>query len=138
MTGLYQRWQRVGDAALVEASSRAIADALAEGHGRVEVTVLPHLYNHLSPLVAARVTGVRGVAEGEPAGEPRGPHVLNPWRTHRAHACIACDPRPARVLQRPRARRTAPYCRDLPEHGGRVLGGALCRPRPAQLSSVGA
>ena len=68
VTGLYQRWQRVGDAALVEASSRAIADALAEGHGRVEVTVLPHRYDHLSPLVAARVTGVRGVEKGSQPG----------------------------------------------------------------------
>ena len=68
VTGLYQRWQRVGDAALVEASSRAIADALAEGHGRVEVTVLPHRYDHLSPLVAPRVTGVRGVEKGSQPG----------------------------------------------------------------------
>ena len=133
MTGLYQRWQRVGDAALVEASSRAIADALAEGHGRVEVTVLPHRYDHLSPLVAARVTGVRGVEKGSPPGSHVGRTSSTPGgRIGRARASRV-TPGPHVASDEGDATNCS-SCRDLPERLGRVVGGALCRLDPASLS----
>ena len=137
VTGLYQRWQRVGDAALVEASSRAIADALAEGHGRVEVTVLPHRYDHLSPLVAARVTSVRGVEKGSQRGHVGRTSSTPGGRIGRTPA-FACDPRAAPVLQRPRARRTAHTAGTCLNTAAVCWAALLCRPCPAQLSNVGA
>ena len=47
---LYRRWLKEGDHALESVSSRVISDALAAGAGRVESLVLPHRYDHLSPL----------------------------------------------------------------------------------------
>jgi hypothetical protein len=48
---LYRRWLRDGDDALADVSSTVISEALAAGAGRVERLVLPHRYDHLSPLV---------------------------------------------------------------------------------------
>jgi hypothetical protein len=48
---LYRRWLKEGDSALDSASSTVISDALASGAGRIESIVLPHRYDHLSPLV---------------------------------------------------------------------------------------
>jgi hypothetical protein len=48
---LYSRWLRQGDAVFEGPSSPIIAEALSNGHGRVESVVLPHSYRHLSPLV---------------------------------------------------------------------------------------
>jgi hypothetical protein len=48
---LYRHWLKNGDSALDGASSAVISDALASGAGRVESVVLPHRYDHLSPLV---------------------------------------------------------------------------------------
>jgi hypothetical protein len=48
---LYGRWLREGEQALADVTSPAIGDALAAGTGRVECLVLPHRYDHLSPLV---------------------------------------------------------------------------------------
>jgi hypothetical protein len=39
------------DAALDSVYSTVISDALTSGAGRVECLVLPHRYDHLSPLV---------------------------------------------------------------------------------------
>jgi hypothetical protein len=47
---LYRRWLRDGDHALADVSSAVISEALATGAGRVECLVLPHRYDHLSPL----------------------------------------------------------------------------------------
>lgn len=48
---LYRRWLKEGDRALDGVSSTVISDALASGVGRAECLVLPHRYDHLSPLV---------------------------------------------------------------------------------------
>jgi hypothetical protein len=48
---LYRRWLKEGDRALDGVSSTVISDALASGVSRVECVVLPHRYDHLSPLV---------------------------------------------------------------------------------------
>jgi hypothetical protein len=48
---LYRRWLRDGDHALFDVTSAVISDALAAGTGRVECSVLPHRYDHLSALV---------------------------------------------------------------------------------------
>lgn len=48
---LYRRWNKQGDEVFNTASSTALAEALETGAGRVESFVLPHGYQHLSPLV---------------------------------------------------------------------------------------
>jgi hypothetical protein len=53
---LYGRWLRQGDAVFEGPSSSIIAEALSNGHGRVESVVLPHSYRHLSPLVDQSVS----------------------------------------------------------------------------------
>lgn len=52
-THLYKRWLIEGEAAL-EPVPIAIPEALATGRAHVECTVLPHTYEHLSPLVSHR------------------------------------------------------------------------------------
>ena len=47
---LYRRWLKEGEQALESVSSALISEALAAGAGRVESLVLPHRYDHLSPL----------------------------------------------------------------------------------------
>jgi hypothetical protein len=49
---LYKAWRQNGEAALTNTGSRALADAVEAGAGRVEVLALGHRYGHLSPLVA--------------------------------------------------------------------------------------
>jgi hypothetical protein len=49
---LYRAWKQDGERALAGAGSRAIADAVNAGAGRVETLELGHRYGHLSPLVA--------------------------------------------------------------------------------------
>ena len=51
-TQMYRRWLKQGDAVFEGPSSPAIAEALNTGSGTVECVVLPHVYRHLSPLVA--------------------------------------------------------------------------------------
>jgi hypothetical protein len=48
---LYRRWLRDGPGVLDEVSSTHLSEALAIGAGRLECLVLPHRYDHLSPLV---------------------------------------------------------------------------------------
>jgi hypothetical protein len=73
---LYSRWLRQGDAVFEGPSSSIIAEALSNGHGRVESVVLPHSYRHLSPLV------------DQSASVPDDPHVdgprPRPFRSHKA------------------------------------------------------
>jgi hypothetical protein len=47
---LYRRWIKDDDSALDEVSSIAIRDALTFGAGSVESNILPHRYEHLSPI----------------------------------------------------------------------------------------
>jgi hypothetical protein len=62
---LYKRWLREGDAALEYAASRAIADAIERGSGRVETVILPHQYRHLSPVLGTARTVPRGADDGQ-------------------------------------------------------------------------
>jgi hypothetical protein len=71
---LYQRWLREGEAAFDVVSSRAIADAIASGAGRLECHVLPFSYRHLSPLVGQPDRARKGDEDGEDARtRPRPP-----------------------------------------------------------------
>lgn len=64
---LYQRWLQYGDAALPGASFVA-ADAIASGAGRIEYTVLPFSYRHLSPVIERMAGREVGAEEGEEPG----------------------------------------------------------------------
>jgi hypothetical protein len=49
---LYRAWRQDGEAALAEAGSQRISDAVKAGAGQVETLESGHRYGHLSPLVA--------------------------------------------------------------------------------------
>jgi hypothetical protein len=66
---LHRRWQQRGDVVFDDASSPVLAEALANGSGRVECLVLPHSYRHLSPLVGLVRSTASGVEKGEHRGE---------------------------------------------------------------------
>jgi hypothetical protein len=67
---LYRRWLSE-DAAALTSVSPAIANALALGQARVECVVLPHTYEHLSPLVRGRRPRPRRRHQGEREAEHR-------------------------------------------------------------------
>lgn len=69
---LYRRWLTDGDDAL-SGATLMITEALASGRAHVECVVLPHTYQHLSPLVSRRRSRRRGVEEGEQRGEQTSP-----------------------------------------------------------------
>lgn len=69
---LYRRWLIEHDAALTSVSP-VVPEALASGRARVECVVLPHTYQHLSPLVSRRRSRRRGIEEGEQRGEQTSP-----------------------------------------------------------------
>jgi hypothetical protein len=74
---LYRRWLTDGETALEAVSSPVIADAIACGTGRIEASVLPIQYEHLSPL-ASLVRPRQGVEQGEEAGEEATPSPQPP------------------------------------------------------------
>lgn len=78
--GLYRRWLRDGDGALDSVSSPLISEALASGAGRLECLVLPHRYEHLSPLVALVGSTARGAEKGAEHVEQRGEQAPAPSR----------------------------------------------------------
>jgi hypothetical protein len=67
---LYRQWLKEGDGALDGVSSTLSSDALASGAGRVECLVLPHRYDHLSPVV-----DIMRSNPGNPIGDVRRPPV---------------------------------------------------------------
>jgi hypothetical protein len=69
---LYRRWLTDGEGALT-AVSPVISKALASGSARFECVVLPHTYQHLSPLVSRRRSRRPGVEKGEERGEETSP-----------------------------------------------------------------
>jgi hypothetical protein len=69
---LYRRWL-TDETALKTASSPAIRDAIAAGAGRIEWTVLPMQYEHLSPLASLVRPRPKGVEEGEEGGDTSAP-----------------------------------------------------------------
>jgi hypothetical protein len=80
-TELYRQWLRHGDVVFDNASSPAISEALTAGQARVECVVLPHSYQHLSPVVDQTGPRPRGVEKGVERGAAKGTlplHVLNP------------------------------------------------------------
>ncbi len=77
---LYRQWLKDGDRALSEVSSTAISDALASGAGRVECLVLPHRYDHLSPLAAVGGSTSRGAEKGAEKLERTGEQTPAPSR----------------------------------------------------------
>ena len=74
---LYRRWL-TGETALEAASSSAIRDAIAAGAGRIEWTVLPMQYEHLSPLATLVRPRPKGVEEGEEGGDSGAPSPQPP------------------------------------------------------------
>ena len=62
---LYRCWLREGEAAFNVVSSRALADAIACGAGRLECAALPFSYRHLSPLVGETDPASKGAEEGD-------------------------------------------------------------------------
>lgn len=62
---LYRRWLREGEVAFDVVSSRAIADAITSGAGRLECHALPFSYRHLSPLVGQAHRARKGDEAGE-------------------------------------------------------------------------
>jgi len=71
---LYRRWVTDGDSAFNVATSPAITDALARGHGVIESEILPHSYRQLSPLASLVRARVKGVEKGErPLGDSQPP-----------------------------------------------------------------
>jgi hypothetical protein len=77
---IYRRWLRSGERAFDEASSTVIRDALASGIGRVESIVLPHRYDHLSPLVDIVGPAARGAEKGAEKREQWGDEPVTPTR----------------------------------------------------------
>ncbi|MBY0496906.1 MAG: hypothetical protein K2Y23_22070 [Cyanobacteria bacterium] len=75
-THLYRRWLTEDEAAL-EPIPIVIPEALASGRAHVECTVLPHAYEHLSPLVSRRRARRRRPRIGEQRGDAA-PHSVNP------------------------------------------------------------
>ncbi len=74
---LYRRWLTEHDAAFTPLSP-LIQDAIASGRGRVEYVVLPHSYEHLSPLVNRRRVQRRTRRQGDEGGDET-PRSLNPF-----------------------------------------------------------
>jgi hypothetical protein len=74
---LYQRWVKDGDSALEDISSTAISDALIVGNGAVEFLVLPHRYDHLSPLVDS----LNSIACGAEKGADNSHEQGDEWST---------------------------------------------------------
>jgi len=73
---LYRRWRTDGQAAFTPVPS-ALRTALAEGRAAVESVVLPHSYDHLSPLVEGeRFRRRRRTADAE--GRHEAAHSINP------------------------------------------------------------
>jgi hypothetical protein len=76
-THLYKRWLTEDEAAL-EPVPLVVAEALASGRSHVECTVLPHTYEHLSPLVSHRRMRRRRRRTTEEGGEVAA-HSINPF-----------------------------------------------------------
>jgi len=70
-TRLYRRWLAEGDTALAPIPT-AVSEAFTSGRGALDLRLLPHTYEHLSPLVSCRRTRRRRItADAEEGDEPR-------------------------------------------------------------------
>jgi len=83
-THLYRRWL-TEDEAVWNPLSPVIPEALASGRAKIDCVVLPHTYEHLSPLVSRRRTRRRRLRTGAQRADAA-PHSNNrfhnpvPWR----------------------------------------------------------
>jgi hypothetical protein len=75
-THLYRRWLADEETALRRVSA-VIPEALASGRARLECVVLPHVYEHLSPLVTRQRQRRRRVQKSDERGE-QPPYSINP------------------------------------------------------------
>ena len=75
-THLYRRWRADEQAAFAPVSP-AVRAALADGRAAVECVVLPHAYDHLSPLVN-RDHSRRGRPTADAEERDEAPHSINP------------------------------------------------------------
>lgn len=75
-THLYRRWLTDEQAALTPAPP-AIQTALAAGSAVVDWVVLPHVYDHLFPLVASQLSRRRRNTDDAEEGDEN-PHGINP------------------------------------------------------------
>jgi hypothetical protein len=69
---LYRRWLTEEDATFHPIPA-LVTEALASGRAHVECVVLPHTYQHLSPLVSRRRSRRRRVEEGDQRGDQTSP-----------------------------------------------------------------
>ena len=82
-TALYRRWRKHGDSALESLASTRLADALANGSGRVESVVLPHSYRHLAPVATRFQRPTESVEKGDEGGDNGPPRPQPPALTPR-------------------------------------------------------
>lgn len=71
-TRLYRRWL-TGDEMAFTPTPAAISDALASGRATLDCCLLPHTYDHLSPLVSRRRLGRRRFEKAEERREETSP-----------------------------------------------------------------
>lgn len=92
---LFRRWLRDGDGVLEGVSSTVINDALATGAGRVKSLILPHRYDHLSPLIDTVGSRSRGAEKGAEKGEQGGERTPARSRPYGGNVEVsATDPSP--------------------------------------------
>src|SRR5260370_14486949 len=83
---VYRQWLKVGDRALEDVSSTGLSEALTSGAGRVESLVLPHRYDHLSPVANSVGPATRGAENGAEKPDQRGDHTPAPPRPPSSHS----------------------------------------------------
>jgi hypothetical protein len=71
-TRLYRFWLTEGETAFTPIPG-AVSEALASGRAALDCRLLPHTYDHLSPLVSRRRLRRRRVEKGEERGEETSP-----------------------------------------------------------------
>jgi hypothetical protein len=71
-TRLYRRWLTEGEGALTPIPA-AVPEAFASGRAVLDCRLLPHTYEHLSPLVSPRHPRRRTFEKGEERGEETSP-----------------------------------------------------------------
>ena len=76
-THLYRRWLTEQDAAFTQVSP-VVQEALASGRAHVECGVLPHAYEHLSPLLNSRRPRRRQRRRGDERGD-KTLRIVNPF-----------------------------------------------------------
>lgn len=126
-THLYRRWL-TEDEATLEPVPIVIPEALASGRARIECVVLPHTYEHLSPLVSRRRTRRRGRRTGEQRGDllrTASTRSSTPFLNPLAHRRPTSLSGPSSAASAPRTPCAFKGCASVPRDR---WGGVLCRP----------